>query len=159
MILNKALSRNETIFIIFVIRYNDTLNLEYMNNSLVIFFFLIIGNICFSQENSESDRVQINVDNRIDQFIEIEKRIDQMQGFRLQICFDSNKEVVDAARDKFLREYPLTDTYITYENPHFNLKVGDFRTKLEAEKIKRELFGKFVICIVHEELINLPRID
>ena len=82
-----------------------------------------------------------------------------MQGFRLQICFDSNKDVVDAARDKFLREYPLTDTYITYENPHFNLKVGDFRTKLEAEKIKRELFGKFVICIVHEELINLPRID
>ena len=77
-----------------------------MNKSLVIFFFLIIGHICFSQENSESDRVQINVDNRIDQFIEIEKRIDQMQGFRLQICFDSNKDVVDAARDKFLKLYP-----------------------------------------------------
>ena len=91
--------------------------------------------------------------------IEIEKRIDQIQGFRLQICFDSNKDVVDAARDKFLKLYPLTDTYVSFENPHFNLKVGDYRSRLEAEKVKRELFGEFIICIIHEELINLPRID
>ena len=130
-----------------------------MIKTIAIFSFLLIGSICFSQENDQSDRVHVNVDSRIDQFIEIEKRIDQIQGFRLQICFDSNKDVVDAARDKFLKLYPLTDTYVSFENPHFNLKVGDYRSRLEAEKVKRELFGEFVICIIHEELINLPRID
>ena len=130
-----------------------------MIKTIAIFSFLLIGIICFSQENDQSDRVHINVDSRIDQLIEIEKRIDQIQGFRLQICYDSNKDVVDAARDKFLKLYPLTDTYVSFENPHFNLKVGDYRSRLEAEKVKRELFGEFVICIIHEELINLPRID
>ncbi len=129
------------------------------NKILVILSFFLIASFCFSQVNVESERVQINADSRIDQLIEIEKRIDQIQGFRLQICFDSNKDVVDAARDKFLKSYPLTDTYVSFENPHFNLKVGDFRSRLEAEKVKRELFGEFVICIIHEELINLPRID
>jgi len=130
-----------------------------MIKTIAIFSFLLIGIICFSQENDQSDRVHINVDSRIDQLIEIEKRIDQIQGFRLQICFDSNKDVVDAARDKFLKLYPLTDTYVSFENPHFNLKVGDYRSRLEAEKVKRELFGEFVICIIHEEQISLPRID
>ena len=130
-----------------------------MIKTIAIFSFFLIGSICFSQENDQSDRVHVNVDSRIDQFIEIEKRIDQIQGFRLQICFDSNKDVVDAARDKFLKLYPLTDTYVSFENPHFNLKVGYYRSRLEAEKVKRELFGEFVICIIHEELINLPRID
>ena len=130
-----------------------------MIKNLAIFSFFFIGRICFSQENDQSDRIHINVDSRIDQLIEIEKRIDQIQGFRLQICFDSNKDVVDAARDKFLKLYPLSDTYVSFENPHFNLKVGDYRSRLEAERVKRELFGEFVICIIHEELINLPRID
>ena len=134
-------------------------NLLIMSTNTALFSFILIGSICFSQENVQSDGIQIYVDSRIDQLIEIEKRIDQIQGFRLQICFDSNKDVIDEARDKFLKLYPLTDTYVTFENPHFNLKVGDFRSRLEAEKVKRELFGEFVICIIHEELINLPRID
>ena len=74
-----------------------------MIKTIAIFSFFLIGSICFSQENDQSDRVQINVDSRIDQLIEIEKRIDQIQGFRLQICFDSNKDVVDEASDKFLK--------------------------------------------------------
>ena len=130
-----------------------------MHIKVAIVSFFLLASICYSQVNVESERIQINVDSRIAQFIKIEKRIDQIQGFRLQICFDSNKDVVDAARDKFLKLYPLTDTYVSFENPHFNLKVGDFRSRLEAEKVKRELFGEFVICIIHEELINLPRID
>ena len=76
------------------------------NKILVILSFFLIASFCFSQVNVESERVQVNADSRIDQLIEIEKRIDQIQGFRLQICFDSNKDVVDAARDKFLKLYP-----------------------------------------------------
>ncbi len=129
------------------------------NEILITLLFISIGTFCFSQRNEQSERLQINVDNRVDQLIEIEKRIDQIQGYRLQICFDSNKDVIDEARDKFLKLHPLTDTYVSFENPHFNLKVGDYRSRLEAEKVKRELFGEFVICIIHEELINLPRID
>lgn len=130
-----------------------------MTKNIILFSTFLAASYCFTQQNIDSDGVSIHADKRIDQLVEIEKRIDQIQGFRLQICFDSNKDIVDAARDKFLKLYPLTDTYVTFENPHFNLKVGDFRSRIEAEKMKRELFGEFVICIIHGELINLPRID
>ncbi len=130
-----------------------------MTKNIILFSILLVTSLCFAQQNIDSDGISVHGDKRINQLVEIEKRIEQIQGFRLQICFDSNKDIIDAARDKFLKLYPLTDTYVVFENPHFNLKVGDFRTRLEAEKVKRELFGEFVICIIHEELIMLPRID
>jgi len=130
-----------------------------MTKNIILFSTFLVTSFCFAQHNLDTDGVSVHGDKRINQLVEIEKRIDQIQGYRLQICFDSNKDIVDAARDKFLKLYPLTDTYVIFENPHFNLKVGDFRSRLEAEKVQRELFGEFVICIIHEELINLPRID
>ena len=129
-----------------------------MLKNILLLSSLAILRIGYTQDHTVNS-IQVHSDKRIDHLIEIEKRTDQINGYRLQICFDSNKDIVDRARDKFLKIYPLTDTYITFENPHFNLKVGDFRSRIDAEKIKRNIFGEFVICLIHEELVNLPRID
>lgn len=103
---------------------------------------------------------QVNVikDQRIDAKV-TGKAQKQILGYRLQICFDSDKDLVDQARAKFIALYPKIDTYITFEAPNFNLKVGDFRTQIEAEKLKEKIGSEFTISIIHKELINLPRID
>ena len=125
----------------------------------ILTYYLFFCCVSFAQQNHDSGVVNIHCDERINHLVDVEKRIDQIQGYRIQICFDSDKGEVDRARDKFLKLFPLTDTYMLFENPHFNLKVGDYRSKMEAEKIKRQIFGEFVISIIHEELVNLPRID
>jgi hypothetical protein len=130
-----------------------------MHKKSILTCFLFLCCVSFAQQNQDLGIVEIHNDERINQLVEVEKRIDQIQGYRIQICFDSDKDIADRARDKFLKLYPLTDTYMTFENPHFNLKVGDYRSKIEAEKIVRQIFGEFVISIIHEELVNLPRID
>ena len=124
---------------------------------LLMFSFLISG-MSFAQPD-KSGRIDVYVDSRIQNLVALEKSIDEMSGYRLQICFDSNKKVIDEARNRFLKLYPLVATYVEFEAPHFNLKVGDFRTRLEAEKIKRKIFGEFVICIIHQDLIQLPRLN
>ena len=126
-------------------------------------FFLVfsfsISVSSFTQSVAHIGSIDVLADSRIENLVTIEKTIDEITGYRLQICFDSDKNVVDEARDRFLKLYPLIATYVEFEAPHFNLKVGDFRTRLEAEKVKREVFGEFVICIIHQDLIQLPRID
>ena len=103
---------------------------------------------------------QINVykDNRIDAFVE-KKRTSIMGGFRIQICFDSDKVVVNNARTKFSNLFPKIDTYMNFEAPNFNLLVGDFRTLIEAEKIQEKILGEFTISIIKKEIIHLPRVD
>lgn len=130
-----------------------------MLKNFILTYYLFSCCVSFAQQNYSSNDVNIHCDERINQLVELEKRIDQIQGYRIQICFDSDKNKADRARGKFLKLFPLTDTYMAFENPHFNLKVGDYRSKMEAEKIKRQIFGEFVISIIHEELVNLPRID
>ena len=130
-----------------------------MTKSLLFLYGFLLSYFGHGQTEKTENHIAIHCDERVDDLLEVEKRTDKIIGYRLQICLDSDKEIVDQARDKYLKLYPLTDTYVNFENPHFNLKVGDFRSRVEAEKIKREVFGEFVICIIHEELINLPRID
>jgi hypothetical protein len=103
---------------------------------------------------------QVNVvkDNRIDERIQ-NKAQKQLLGYRVQICFDSDKALVDQMRAKFISQYPKIDTYITFDAPNFNLKVGDFRTQIEAEKLKEKIVADYSITIIHKELINLPRVD
>jgi hypothetical protein len=126
---------------------------------LFLVFSFTIAASCFAQRNSSIGSIDVLADSRIQNLVALEKSIDEITGYRLQICFDSNKKVIDEARNRFLKLYPLIATYVEFEAPHFNLKVGDFRTRLEAEKVKRKVFGEFVICIIHQDLIQLPRID
>jgi hypothetical protein len=82
-----------------------------------------------------------------------------MLGYRIQICFDNNKSVVDEAKNKFLTSYPKTPVYMVFENPNFNLMVGDFRTLIAAEKIRAKIQGEYTISVIHKTTIKLPRVD
>jgi hypothetical protein len=122
--------------------------------------FLFKTSLIFSLLNANNLYTQVNIvkDNRIDEKIS-GKSQKQILGYRVQICFDSDKELVDQMREKFISQYPKIDTYITFDAPNFNLKVGDFRTQIEAEKLKEKIIADYSITIIHKELINLPRVD
>jgi hypothetical protein len=122
--------------------------------------FLFKTSLIFFLLNANNLYTQVNIfkDNRIDEKIS-GKSQKQILGYRVQICFDSDKELVDQMREKFISQYPKIDTYITFDAPNFNLKVGDFRTQIEAEKLKEKIIADYSITIIHKELINLPRVD
>jgi hypothetical protein len=124
-----------------------------MNLPFKTLFILI-----FVKTSGYNAQVNVVKDNRIDERV-INKAQKQILGYRVQICFDSDKNLVDQVRTKFINQYPKIDTYITFDAPNFNLKVGDFRTQIEAEKLKEKIIADYTITIIHKELINLPRVD
>jgi len=119
---------------------------------------------CFAL-NSLVAQVTIVKDERIDQLVKGQGQIagntsaPQLQGYRLQITFDSDKAAVDEARTKFNALFPKVDTYVEFVAPHYFLKVGDFRTQFEAEGVKAQIQAQFPLSFVVKEKINLPRID
>ena len=126
--------------------------------------FILFNLIAFSVF-SQADNVKIIKDDRIESLIRQKSVIippatsPQISGYRIQLIFDSNKQLVDDARSKVVSSNQHLDTYILYNAPHFVLKVGDFRSKQEAEKIKSSLVRDFPACFVVKEMVNLPRID
>jgi hypothetical protein len=106
-------------------------------------------------------QVTIVKDSRIDDLVHAQSQgpSSEIIGYRLQLTFDSSKSVIDDSRSRFSAQFPKVDTYVEFVAPHYFLKVGDFRTQLEAEKVKTATAAQFPTGFIVKEKINLPRID
>ncbi|MEO7213415.1 SPOR domain-containing protein [Mucilaginibacter sp.] len=78
-------------------------------------------------------------------------------GYRLQIYSGSNRNAAYAAQARFNGEFPEMRTYISYHEPNFKVKAGDFRSRLEAEKMKAQLQSTFSAMFIVSERINPPK--
>ena len=122
-------------------------------SKILLCLFIVFGSHAFGQ-------IIIKNDSRLPGMVQsISNEAEKTIGYRLQICFDSNKDVADAAKRKFLELYPKTEVYMNFEDPNFNLMVGDYRNKIDAEKVQAKIQSLFTICVIHRTEIHLPRVD
>ncbi|GAA4096293.1 SPOR domain-containing protein [Mucilaginibacter panaciglaebae] len=80
-------------------------------------------------------------------------------GYRVQIYNGSSRKEAYNAQARFVEEFLGTRTYISYTVPNYKVRVGDFRTRLEAEKLLQELKGKFTSLFIISGKINPPKIS
>ena len=119
----------------------------------IAILFLIFSNLCGAQ-------ISLRGADSFDPLVASYKaEFTSMTGYRIQICFDTDKSIADEAKRKFLTSFPKTDVYMTFENPNFNLMVGDFRTHIAAEKVRAKIQGEYTISVVQKTNIKLPRVD
>ncbi len=83
-------------------------------------------------------------------------------GFRVHLYMDSgNRARLNTQHEQagFEEKYPDQAAYIVYEEPYFKLRVGDFRTRLDArrflEKIRRDYPAAYIVV----DLINYPEMN
>jgi hypothetical protein len=63
-----------------------------------------------------------------------------INGFRVQIFFDSGNNArskATAIRAEFIARNPDVGAYLSFQEPYFKVRVGDFRTRIEAEKLEK----------------------
>jgi hypothetical protein len=80
-------------------------------------------------------------------------------GYRIQIFSGSDRKEAYNVQSKFQNKFPDTHTYLSYRDPNFKVKVGDFRSRLEAEKMVEEMKPAFGGLFIISEKINLPKLD
>lgn len=77
----------------------------------------------------------------------------KQSGYRVQIFFGKREEAFER-KAEFMENHPDIPAYISYLAPNFRLRVGDFRTRLEAEKLKSQL--DYSGCYIVKDKIELP---
>lgn len=101
----------------------------------------------------------LRLDRLLEKYVKIneEKCPDLVQGYRIQIYSSSGTGSSQRAREeraKFLTFYPNVSAYNDYDAPNFRVRVGDFRTKLEAEELKKQVSQEFPSCFIVPDYIN-----
>ena len=81
-----------------------------------------------------------------------------IDGYRVLIYFDQDKDKAEQQKAHFLSLYNDVTAYVDYSAPNYRVRVGNYRTKLEAEKLKQEILSIFPTAIVVADKIQLPEL-
>ena len=126
---------------------------------LTVFCFC---NCAYSQENT-SGTVEIVQDASIDKLmlkhISIASETETIEGYRIQIHFGGEREKAKLVKTKFLQQFPEVAAYEIYQQPNFKVRVGDFRSRLEAQKFMNELHSLFPSAFIVSDDIHLPKLE
>ena len=114
--------------------------------------------------NSTPGKVTVHKDPRIDKIQDFtvaeQETVEgvKIDGYRVLIFFDQDKTVTQQQKAHFMSLYPEHKAYIDFLAPNYRVRVGNFRTRLEAEALKSELLGVFPTAIVVKDKIQLPEL-
>jgi len=120
--------------------------------TFLVLLSLVLFSSCFAQTDSSGIGVLVHKDPRVDLLVKKQASINTvskksigrtMRGYRLMILNTNKREDAIAAKTKVYTYFPELKAYLTYQAPFFRLKAGNFKTRDEAEKYKKEMAPLF----------------
>jgi len=124
-------------------------------NKKIIFFSLLfitfIPAISFAQQ--KEGVVQIETSAKIDEIIakkkQFNKSLKEVNGYKIQL-FYGNEKNSHKIKEEFEALFPEIDAVIIFSSPQWKVQIGNYRTRLEADRnliaIKKEYSGAIVIA-------------
>lgn len=117
---------------------------------VIIFCLLLLA--CTIVKAQDSATVAVYKDPRIDMLVKKQIAINEettrdtrrsMSGYRILVINSNDRNKVFAVKAKIYQSYPELKPYLMYQPPFYKLKVGNFKTREEAEEYKKDLAREF----------------
>lgn len=104
---------------------------------IVVYLLLSIPFISFAQNTLEvNDKVTMTSNVDFNYLIDLHKQknnlTDKIPGYRIQISSSNDKSEIQALRSDLNSKFSEFKNYLEYDQPYYRLKIGDFKTRLEA---------------------------
>ena len=120
----------------------------------------------YSPTSNGSGYLEIEVDSKIKTFdkqlADTDEKNPKIDGFTILIFSGSGANSRNSARarqNEFSNDFPDYPAHLSWKNPSYEVRVGDFRTKLEAEKALQEIRLKYPTAFVRADQIELPPLE
>lgn len=124
---------------------------------IIIAFVLTLSNFAVSQQNF------IHQDSRIDSLVSLHKAINSVDslvpGYRVQIFFESgnySKTKALETANEFSEKYPDIRYYLSFDEPYYRIRVGDFRSLIEAKGFLNKIIKAYPSAFEVKDRIYFP---
>lgn len=134
----------------------------------LLFIFLIFSAVITSAQDTSS--VVVHKDPRMD--VLLKKQGDAnasvrkanartARGYRLLVINTNKRDDAIAAKTRVYTNFPELKAYLVYQSPYFKLKVGNFKTREEAQQYQKSLGYHFPkgVFIVNDTIEITPEKD
>lgn len=134
-----------------------------MRQIILLFTVLQLAYFAAHAQQSKTDTIGVTIvqDKRVNQLVN--RHVDNnkaerglMPGFRVQIFFGASKKSALKVKAGFVEKLPDYEGYVIYDAPYFKVRVGDFRTHLEAQKLHKELYEEYPGAFIVKDMIPIP---
>lgn len=109
--------------------------------------------------NRSKGHVEIKGDVAVTQLVqkhvELNERVRTIPGYRIQVASLSGSTSKNRAfdmKERIRETYPGVEAYVVFDEPNFKVKVGDFRTRLEAYVFLQRIRADFPGTIIRDNI-------
>lgn len=100
--------------------------------------------IFFNLVNAQEGTISIDQDAQISQLLEIYKKsLNNHDYYKIQVGFVSNNEKAQEIKSNVEIDFPELPARIDFDSPTYRIRVGRFKSKLEAERKFNEVRKKY----------------
>ncbi|MBC8152328.1 MAG: SPOR domain-containing protein [Bacteroidetes bacterium] len=111
------------------------------------------------QTNGPAEVLYVNkrLDNLLDTIAVQNRSVRYASGYRIQIYVGNEREEADAAKLQVYQAFPELSPYLSYKQPTYRLKVGDFMRRLDAEWYLGQLKPQFRAVMLQPDKVDIRR--
>ena len=84
-----------------------------------------------------------------EKYVEYNRKREFSEGYRIQVTYTNVRDEVYQSKGAMYKQFPELASYVEYEQPYFKLRIGDFKTRLEATYYLQQVItlypGAFIV--------------
>ncbi len=111
--------------------------------------------------NASNAPLPMNVNARVDAVLDTmanrNKNIRYIQGYRIQLYVGNSRKEADEAKSFMYSRFPELNAYMTFAQPTFRLKVGDFMNKMDAERYHSQMKEMYSASMIIPDRIDIRK--
>lgn len=93
----------------------------------------------------------------MDTVASVNKNIKYAQGYRILAYNGSQRQDVMNLRKTIMTRVPDVKDYLTYQQPNFKLKIGDFFSRIEAQQVLNRISDLVPNAQIVQDQINIDK--
>jgi SPOR domain len=114
----------------------------------ILLFTFLFSTFCVSETAAQEGFVSVNQDKDIDVLLNLKKEVNKSQSnYKIQI-YNGNRSGAEKTRSEFRNSFSDWPTSLKFETPNYKIWIGNFKTRLEADRalliIKKKFNNAFI---------------
>jgi hypothetical protein len=78
-------------------------------------------------------------------------------GYRIQIMYTDVRSDAYKSKGQMYKDFPDVNSYVEYEEPYFKLRIGDFKTRLDATAFMQQVTTLYSGAFIVKDKIRIKR--
>lgn len=111
--------------------------------------------------NVVKDEIPLNDNKKVDKALDSmsvhNKNIRYAAGYRIQVYVGNERKEVDDAKSYIYQNFPDLNTYLSFSQPTYRLKAGDFTSRMDAERFYNAIRQRYSMAMIVPERIDIRK--